>query len=218
MRLLKIYLFLIFAILFTVQTALANNTVESTKRLLILGDSLTAGYGLSDEDSFPAQLEKAMKQAGHRVRVVNAGVSGDTSAGGLARLEWALADAPHIVIVELGGNDALRGLSPKVTFNNLDSILKRLKIFGAQVILAGMKAPRNLGNDYASEFDQVYPQLARKHNVIFYPFFLDGVALDLKLNQADGIHPNATGVGVIVERMMPVLEPYFRLQPQTTDN
>ena len=207
MRLLKIYLFLIFAILFTVQTALANNTVESTKRLLILGDSLTAGYGLSDEDSFPAQLEKAMKQAGHRVRVVNAGVSGDTSAGGLARLEWALADAPHIVIVELGGNDALRGLSPKVTFNNLDSILKRLKIFGAQVILAGMKAPRNLGNDYASEFDQVYPQLARKHNVIFYPFFLDGVALDLKLNQADGIHPNATGVGVIVERMMPVLEP-----------
>lgn len=209
MRLLKIYLFLIFAVTCTVQTAQGNNTAESTKRLLILGDSLTAGYGLAAVESFPAQLEMALKQAGHKVTVVNAGVSGDTSAGGLARLEWALADDPHMVIVELGGNDALRGLSPKVTFNNLDSILERLKASGVQVVLAGMKAPRNLGDDYASEFDQIYPQLASKHNVIFYPFFLEGVALDSALNQVDGIHPNTAGVGVIVEKMVPVLEPLF---------
>ena len=205
MRLIMICLILLVSVTCGAQSSLANNTVEHVKRLLILGDSLTAGYGLAASEAFPVQLEKALQQSGYNVAVVNAGVSGDTSAGGLARLEWALADAPQIVIVELGGNDALRGLPPEMTFDNLDAILERLKVAGIRVILAGMKAPRNLGDDYTAAFDQIYPQLASKYNVSFYPFFLDGVALDPALNQADGIHPNATGVGVIVERILPVV-------------
>ena len=206
MRLIMICLILLASVTFGTQSTLANNTVEHVKRLLILGDSLTAGYGLAASEAFPVQLEKNLQQRGYNVTVVNAGVSGDTSAGGLARLEWALADAPQIVIVELGGNDALRGLPPEVTFDNLDAILERLKVAGVRVILTGMRAPRNLGEDYTAAFDQIYPQLASKHNVSFYPFFLDGVALDQVLNQADGIHPNAAGVGVIVERILPVVE------------
>lgn len=206
MRLIMICLTLLASITCGTQSTLANNSVEHVKRLLILGDSLTAGYGLAASEAFPVQLEKALRQSGYNVTVVNAGVSGDTSAGGLARLGWALADAPQIVVVELGGNDALRGLPPEMTFDNLDTILERLKVAGIRVILAGMKAPRNLGEDYTAAFDQIYPLLSNKHNVIFYPFFLDGVALDPALNQADGIHPNATGVGVIVERMLPIVE------------
>ncbi len=206
MRLIMICLILLASVTCYAKATLANNTVEHVKRLLILGDSLTAGYGLAASETFPVQLEKALQQSGHNVTVVNAGVSGDTSAGGLSRLEWALADAPQIVIVELGGNDALRGLPPEVTFGNLDAILERLKVAGIRIILAGMKAPRNLGEDYTTAFDQIYPELASKHNVSFYPFFLDGVALDPVLNQADGIHPNATGVGVIVERILAVVE------------
>ena len=205
MRLIMICLMLVVSVTCGVQSTLANSTVEDVKRLLILGDSLTAGYGLAASEAFPVQLEKALRQGGYNVTVINAGVSGDTSAGGLARLGWALADAPQLVIVELGGNDALRGLPPEMTFNNLDAILERLKIAGVHVILAGMKAPRNLGEDYTVAFDQIYPQLASKHNVHFYPFFLDGVALDPVFNQADGIHPNAAGVGVIVERILPVV-------------
>ena len=206
MRLITFYLAFLLTATCSTQVALANNTAESVKRLLILGDSLTAGYGLVATEAFPVQLEKALQQAGYNVSVINAGVSGDTSAGALARLEWSLADSPHVVIVELGGNDALRGLPPEVTFDNLDTILGRLKAAGVHVILAGMKAPRNLGEDFTTSFDQIYPQLASKHNVIFYPFFLEGVALDPELNQADGIHPNAAGVGVIVERILPVVE------------
>jgi len=206
MRLIMFYLTLLVTVTCSAQPALANNTVESVKRLLILGDSLTAGYGLVAAEAFPIQLENALHRAGHNVTVINAGVSGDTSAGGLARLEWSLADNPHVVIVELGGNDALRGLSPEVTFDNLDTILERLKAAGVHIVLAGMKAPKNLGEDFTMAFDQIYPQLANKHNVSFYPFFLEGVALDPELNQADGIHPNATGVGVIVERILPIVE------------
>ena len=184
------------------------------KRLLVLGDSLTSGYGLAAKYAFPVQLEKVLQQAGHKVTVINAGVSGDTTAGGLARLGWALADDPHLVIVELGGNDALRGLPPEETFANLDAILGQLREAGVPVLLAGMRAPRNLGEHYTTAFDQIYPELARQHAICFYPFFLDGVALVPALNQADGIHPNASGVAVIVERILPVVDSVLRSIPK----
>jgi len=206
MPLLRLYLFLLVMVVCNVQSLYANNTAESGLRLLVLGDSLSAGYGLNPEDSFPSQLEEALDAAGYDVHVINAGVSGDTTAGGLSRLEWALADKPHIVLVELGGNDALRGLPPAETSANLDSILARLKKDGVRVILAGMQAPRNLGNDYTVEFDAIYPRLAGKYEVALYPFFLDGVAFDPALNQPDGIHPNPAGVKVIVNKILPLLE------------
>lgn len=176
-------------------------------RVLVLGDSLTAGYGLPAGDAFPAQLERALNEHGHAVRVINAGVSGDTSAGGLTRLEWALADQPGLVIVELGANDALRGLDADQTRANLDRIIMRLKQANIRVLLAGMQAPRNMGPDYVKRFDAIYPDLAAKHQVALYPFFLDGVALDPALNQSDGIHPNSEGVAIIVKRILPVLLP-----------
>ena len=206
MPLFRLSLFMLAVTICNVQSLHANNTAESTLRLLVLGDSLSAGYGLKPEDSFPSQLEKAMHDAGYDVRVINAGVSGDTTAGGLSRLEWALSDKPHIVLVELGGNDALRGLPPAETYANLDAILGRLKNRDISVILAGMQAPRNLGEDYTTVFDAIYPRLARKYDLPFYPFFLDGVALDPALNQADGIHPNSAGVREIVRRILPLLE------------
>ncbi|WP_305043597.1 arylesterase [Geoalkalibacter sp.] len=181
-------------------------------RLTVLGDSLAAGYGLAPDEAFPARLEEALRQAGCPVRVINAGVSGDTTAGGLARLEWALADAPHIVLVELGGNDALRGLAPEHTQANLDAILGRLKERGVQPILAGMLAPRNLGRDYYSAFDGIYPHLAEKHGVPLYPFFLEGVAGVPELNLPDGIHPNAQGIDEIVRRILPLVKDVARRQ------
>jgi acyl-CoA thioesterase-1 len=209
----KIHLALLLAFTCCVQYSFANNTAESTIRLLILGDSLTAGYGLAAEEAFPAQLEEALLQSGRNVSVINAGVSGDTSAGGLARLDWALQDDPQMVIVALGGNDALRGLPPEETFANLDAILERLKVAGIHVILIGMKAPRNLGESYTTAFDQIYPRLAQKHNVSFYPFFLDGIALDPSLNQTDGIHPNVDGIALIVERILPLVESALMAMP-----
>ncbi len=209
MRLIKFPLLLL-ALTCVCQPLLANDTSESHLRLLVLGDSLAAGYGLAAEEAFPAQLEKALQQAGHDVKVINSGVSGDTTAGGLARLDWALADKPDLVLVELGGNDALRGLPPEETRANLDAILEHLGRAGAKVLLAGMQAPRNLGEQYTTAFNRVYPQLAKQHRVAFYPFFLDGVALDPSLNQADGIHPNVRGVAVIVARILPVVEAALR--------
>ena len=206
MPLVRLYLFLLVLTIGQVQSLHANNTTESTLRLLVLGDSLTAGYGLQPADSFPAQLEEALHDAGYDVRVINAGVSGDTSAGGLSRLDWALSDKPHVVLLELGGNDALRGLPPAETYANLDAILVRLKNHPISVILAGMQAPRNLGEDYTTAFDAIYPRLADKYATPFYPFFLEGVALDPALNQADGIHPNAAGVREIVRRILPLLK------------
>ncbi len=173
--------------------------------ILVLGDSLTAGYGLAQDDSFPRQLENSLATSGYHVTVINAGVSGDTSAGGLARIEWALAVNPQIVLVELGANDALRGLDPTQTYDNLDQILVRLKKAGCRIVFSGMRAPRNLGLDYTLEFDQIYPNLAERHDVHFYPFFLEGVATDPRLNQADGIHPNAEGVGVVVKGIKPLV-------------
>ena len=171
--------------------------------ITVLGDSLTAGFGLSPEDAFPAQLETQLRRDGFDVRVVNAGVSGDTSAGGRARLDWVLADAPDLVIVELGANDALRGLAPAETEANLDAVLAVLTGRGVAVLLAGMLAPPNFGPDYGREFGAVFPRLADKYAVPFYPFFLDGVAARPRLNQADGVHPNAEGVAEIVTRIAP---------------
>lgn len=176
---------------------------EAETRLLGLGDSLMAGYGLPPGDGFPDQLQAALQAAGIDATVTNAGVSGDTSAGGRARLEWALASDPHAVIVELGANDGLRGLEPAETRRNLDAILTTLGEKDIPVLLAGMLAPPNLGQEYGAEFEAVYRDLAEKHNVLFYPFFLDGVVGDPALNQQDGIHPTKEGVAIIVERIMP---------------
>ncbi len=175
-------------------------------RILALGDSLTAGYGLAPKDSFPSQLEAALRARGHDVRIINAGVSGDTSAGGLARLDWSLADKPQFAIVELGANDGLRGLDSKQLRKNLDAILTRLNQAGVKVLLTGMLAPLNYGPAYRESFSQVYPDLARKHAVALYPFFLDGVARDPALNQSDGLHPNPQGVAIIVGRILPMVE------------
>ncbi|HEX9836575.1 MAG TPA: arylesterase [Alphaproteobacteria bacterium] len=172
-------------------------------RILVLGDSIAAGYGLAADEAFPARLESHLRRAGHEVRVIDAGVSGDTTAGGFARLDWALADRPHIVIVELGGNDGLRGIAPAATRANLDAILARLKARGPRVLLTGMLAPPNLGAEYGRAFDAIYPELAAKYGVALYPFVLDGVAAQPDLNQRDGIHPNARGVAVMVDRIAP---------------
>jgi acyl-CoA thioesterase I len=174
-------------------------------RIAVLGDSLAAGYGLPLEQAFPAQLEDALQGAGYACVVLNAGVSGDTSAGGLARVDWMLGDEPSHVIVELGGNDGLRALPPDEMAANIDSILERLGDAGIEVLIAGMLAPPNLGRAYGDEFKAVFPQLAEEHDVPLYPFFLEGVAADPSLNQQDGIHPNADGIEVIVERMLPAI-------------
>jgi len=175
------------------------------RTIVALGDSLTAGYGLPATASFAARLDAALRQAGANARVINAGVSGDTSAGGLARVNWLLADKPDLVIVELGANDALRGLDPGETRRNLDGILARIKRAGARILLVGIRAPPNLGREYTEDFNRIFPDLAKEHKVPLYPFFLDGVVANPALNQADGIHPNAKGVSVIVERMLPKL-------------
>lgn len=172
-------------------------------RILALGDSLTAGYGLPAEDGFTRQLEVRLKAKGFAATVLNGGVSGDTSAGGRARLDWALADRPTHAIIELGANDGLRGLDPAAMRSNLDDILTRLKGAGIRVLLTGMQAPPNLGRRYEDAFNRVFPELAKKHDVALYPFFLAGVAARPELNQRDGIHPNRAGVMVIVDRIAP---------------
>ena len=172
-------------------------------RILMLGDSLTAGSGLAARDALPARLEAALRALGVDARVINAGVSGDTTGGGLARIEWALADDPHAVVVALGANDGLRAIDPAVTRANLDRLLGLLAERGLPVLLAGMVAPPNLGPDYAARFDPVYPELAARHRAILYPFLLDGAATVAALNQEDGIHPNEAGVEVIAKRMIP---------------
>ena len=176
---------------------------EGGIRILMLGDSLTAGYGLLSHEALPARLEAALRARGLDVSVINGGVSGDTTTGGLARLGWALADDPHAVIVALGANDALRAIDPALSHTNLDRILSALAERGLPVLLAGMIAPRNLGRDYAARFDPIYPKLAARRGALFYPFLLDGVAAVTALNQDDGIHPNAAGVEEIVGRLLP---------------
>lgn len=182
-------------------------------RILVLGDSLSAGYGLAAAEAFPAQLERALREGGQRVRVINAGVSGDTTSGGLARLDWALAERPQLVIVQLGANDALRGLDPALAKANLDAILTRLKRDGVRVLLTGMRAPRNFGPGYYNKFDPIYRDLAKKHQVPLDPFFLEGVALRPELNLADGLHPNPKGIAVIVQRLLPQVCQLLAAQP-----
>ena len=173
--------------------------------ILDFGDSLTAGYGLAPEQAFPTRLEAALRQQGIEVRVVNGGVSGDTTAGGLARLDWALADKPDLVILALGANDALRGIAPATVRDNLDKMIRKIEANGAKLLLVGMLAPPNWGADYESAFDRIFPDLAKVHDVQLYPFFLEGVAMKPELNQPDGLHPNERGVGVLVDRLAPVV-------------
>jgi acyl-CoA thioesterase I len=175
-------------------------------RIMALGTSLTQGYGLPPGTEIPVQLQAALKAAGINATVVNAGVSGDTSADGLSRLDWALADKPDAAIIELGSNDMLRGLPPGNTEKNLRGILTRLKAAKIPVLLCGMGAQRNLGPEYVKQFDGIYPRLAKEYGVLFYPFVLEGVAMKRELNQADGIHPNPAGVKVIVAKMLPLVK------------
>ena len=187
-------------------TPTGGQTAERPVKVVVLGDSLSAGLGLPLEAAFPARLTEALKAKDIAVTIIDAGVSGDTAAGGLGRLDWSVPEGTDAVIVELGANDALRGLDPNLTKTALDTILRKLADRHIAVLLAGMRAPRNMGPDYARDFDVIYPALASTHPVVFYPFFLDGVAADRKLNQGDGLHPNAAGVDVIVARILPRVE------------
>jgi acyl-CoA thioesterase-1 len=173
--------------------------------ILDFGDSLTAGYGLPTGQAFPARLEAWLHQQGIEARVVNAGVSGDTTAGGLARLDWGLADKPDLVILALGANDALRGIEPSNVRENLDKMIGKIEASGAKMLLLGMLAPPNWGEEYRHAFDQIFPELARIHHLPLYPFFLEGVAMKPELNQPDGLHPNERGVAVLVDRIAPVV-------------
>jgi acyl-CoA thioesterase I len=178
-------------------------------RLVALGDSLSAGYNLPQEAAFPVALERALKAKSYKVEIVNAGVSGDTSSGGLDRLDWSVPDGTDGVILELGANDMLRGLDPAGTRKNIEAIVERLKSRNIPVMLAGMYASRNLGPDYVQKFDSIYPDIAKKHDLVLYPFFLDGVAGDRSLNLPDGLHPTAKGVEIIVERILPSVESFL---------
>jgi acyl-CoA thioesterase-1 len=177
-------------------------------KMVVLGDSLSAGLGLAAGSAFPARLQKALKDKGMDVDMVNAGVSGDTASGGRDRLDWSVPEGTEAVIVELGANDALRGINPKITREALSDIVRRLKARGVAVMLCGMLAPPNYGGDYAARFDAIYPDLAKSFGVPLYPFFLDGVAANAKLNQADGLHPTAEGVDVIVKNILPTVEAF----------
>ncbi|HEU0156720.1 MAG TPA: arylesterase [Stellaceae bacterium] len=174
--------------------------------VLDFGDSLTAGYGLPEREAFPARLEAWLRGKGVAASIVNAGVSGDTTADGLARLDWALADKPDLVILALGANDALRGIDPKRVRDNLDKMIRKVEASGAKLLLLGMLAPPNWGEEYDRAFDDIFPELARSHDIPLYPFMLEGVAMKPELNQPDGLHPNARGVGVLVERIGPLVE------------
>ena len=180
--------------------------VNTPVKMVVLGDSLSAGLGLPASSAFPTRLQKALNDKGIAVEMVNAGVSGDTSSGGRDRLDWSVGEGTEAVIVELGANDALRGVDPAVTRSALSEILGRLKARGVAVLLCGMLAPPNYGHDYADRFNVIYPELAKAFDVPLYPFFLNGVAADAKLNQADGIHPTAEGVDTIVHNILPSVE------------
>ncbi|QQO15063.1 arylesterase [Bradyrhizobium diazoefficiens] len=184
---------------------------DATKpvKLVVLGDSLSAGLGLPGQEAFPIKLQKALQAKGIAVEMTNAGVSGDTASGGRDRLDWSVPDGTDGVIVELGANDALRGIDPDLTRKALTEIVQRLKARKIPVMLCGMLAPPNYGAEYAARFNSIYPDLAKQFDVPLYPFFLDGVAADAKLNQADGIHPTAVGIDIIVGKIMPTVEAFL---------
>lgn len=186
--------------------SLSMSVLADLPRILVLGDSLVAGYGLPPGQSFPDALRRSLAAEGRDVTVINAGVSGDTTAGGLARLEWSLGDNPDAVIIVLGGNDMLRGLDPVATRSNLDTLIAALRERDIHVLLSGMMAPRNMGPDFVDAFDSLYPDLAQKYDIGLYPFFLDGVALDPALNLPDGLHPNEQGIDEIVRRIRPFVD------------
>lgn len=183
-------------------------------KLVVLGDSLSAGLGLSGSAAFPARLQKALKDKGIEVEMINAGVSGDTSSGGLDRLDWSIPEGTDAVIVELGANDALRAIDPKITRAALTQIVTRLKARKIAVMLCGMLAPPNYGPEYSAQFNAIYPDLAKAFQVPLYPFFLEGVAADARLNQADGMHPTAEGIDIIVKHIMPTVEAFLAANPK----
>ncbi len=178
-------------------------------KLVAFGDSLTAGYRLPSEAAFPAVLERALKAKGYAVTIANAGVSGDTTTGGLDRLDWSIPDGTDGVILELGANDMLRGTDPAIPRKALEAMIARLKARGIPVLLAGMRASPNLGPDYVARFDAIYPDLARTHDLVLYPFFLDGIIGDRSFHLDDGLHPNAKGVETIVSRILPTVETFL---------
>lgn len=189
---------------------------EDVPRIVAFGNSLTAGAGIPAAESYPSQLQRRLDESGYRYRVINAGVSGDTTAGGLRRVDWVLKSRPQIVILELGANDGLRGLPLDQMRDNLDAIIQRIQAAGAKVVLAGMKLPLNYGDEYRSRFEAVYAQLARARHVALMPFFLEGVGAQAKLNQGDGIHPTGAGYRVIVDQLWPVLTPLLAEDSRTT--
>ena len=199
----------IFALVSCAAILLGSVVAEAADRpvkIVALGDSLTAGYGLDRVDAFPEKLEKALKAKGVAVAIENAGVSGDTASGGLSRLDWSVADGTEAVILELGANDMLRGVNPKLTRAALDTIIARLKARKIEVLLCGMRAGRNMGEDYSRDFDAIFPELAASHGLVYYPFFLEGIATQAKFALSDGLHPNAAGVSQIVSGIMPKVE------------
>ncbi|GLS30132.1 acyl-CoA thioesterase-1 [Mesorhizobium albiziae] len=196
-----------FAILATVPAS------SEPYKIVGFGDSLMAGFGLGPGEGFPEKLQAALQKKGHDVVIANAGVSGDTTSGGLSRLDWSVPDNAQLVILELGANDMLRGIAPEVTEKNLDAMIARLKQRGMAVLLVGMVAAPNLGPDYAAAFNGIFPRLAEKHNVAFYPFFLDGVAADRTLLLEDGMHPNTAGIDLMVERVLPLVEKLIAAKP-----
>jgi len=210
-------MFIVAVLLATAAMSMAISTLAQTSgaaakplKVVVLGDSLSAGFGLGGAEAFPAKLQSALRAKGIAAEIDNAGVSGDTSSGGLGRLDWSVPDGTAAVILELGANDALRGIDPALTRNALGEIIQRLQQRGIAVLLCGMRAPPNYGADYAARFDAIYPDLAKQFDVPLYPFFLDGVAAEISLNQADGMHPTAAGVDRIVERILPMVETFLR--------
>jgi len=198
---------LVLALLARGPTAAAG---DRSVRIVVLGDSLTAGLGLPADEAFPAKLERALKAKGLAIEVINAGVSGDTASGGLARLDWSVPEGTDAVILELGANDMLRGIDPKLTRQALEEIVRRLSARGVPVLLAGMRAAANLDNDYGRAFEALYSDLAGRYDLLLYPFFLDGVVGEAGLNQSDGLHPTAAGVDAIVARILPKVEELVR--------
>jgi acyl-CoA thioesterase-1 len=197
---------------FIMMCTLMTNASAKPLEVVAFGDSLMAGYQLDREDAFPNRLAEALNANGLEINMTNAAVSGDTTSGGLARLDWSIPDGTDVVILELGANDALRGLPAETTRENLDKMMARLSERNITVFLMGMLAPPNMGSDYEQQFNTIYPDLANKYEVEFYPFFLDGVAGIPELNISDGIHPNPKGIAVMVEKILPVAEPFLKAQ------
>lgn len=205
-RMVKLRTLIVTGFLFLVTSVIVG---AQTVNIVGFGDSLMAGYQLPAEDAFPTKLETALREKGYDVAIQNAGVSGDTTSGGLSRLDWSVPDGTDLVILELGGNDALRGIAPEISRDNLDQMIARLKDRSIDVILVGILAPPNMGDAYAASFNPIFPDLAKKHNVPLYPFFLDGAITEPGMMLADGIHPSAQGTTIMVERFMSLITAYL---------